>query len=163
MPYKDGADNKGPLTFLLFAVIRLVSGTSVVLVRLTLLLFVVAASLALAVLVAHYAGRCAGFCGGGCCSPRWSSMQPWEGDDPNTEQYGVAFMVGAWALATRPSRRAAVASGAVLAGGVAINALFGLAAPFVVYELVRAGGRRAVAVRGRRCGRASSSRSCCGC
>ena len=30
MPYADGADNKGPLTFLLFAVIRLFSGTSVV-------------------------------------------------------------------------------------------------------------------------------------
>src|SRR5690348_288210 len=38
-PYVDSADNKGPVTFLLFALIRLVSGASSEAVRFSLILF----------------------------------------------------------------------------------------------------------------------------
>ncbi len=135
-PYVDAALNKGPLTFALFAAIDAVSGTSVVLVRLCLLIFVVLAALAVAEYVRIWAGRAAGIAAGATFA-LLSAAEPLQGDDPNTEQFGVAFMAGAWALSARPSRRAAAAAGLVGAAGFAINPLFGIVAPFMALELWR--------------------------
>jgi hypothetical protein len=135
-PYVDGALNKGPLTYVVFAVIDAFSGTSVVMVRLFLLAFAVLAALGVAEFVRASAGRAAGVAAGATFA-LLAAVQPLQGDDPNTEQFGVAFMAGAWGLSTRTSRRASVAAGAVAGAGFAMNPLFGLVAPFVAVELWR--------------------------
>jgi hypothetical protein len=147
-PYVDAALNKGPLTYVVFALIDAVSGTSVVMVRICLVLFAAAAALGVAAFVTAWAGRAAGIAAGAAFA-LLAAVEPLQGDDPNTEQYGVAFMAGAWGLATRPSRRAAAGAGAIAGAGFAMNPLFGLAAPFVGLEIWRSSredrGRRLVA------------------
>src|SRR5215218_4446093 len=56
-PYVDAAFNKGPLSFLTFAVIDQVTFTKVVLVRLALVLFAAVAALGVATAVGARAGR----------------------------------------------------------------------------------------------------------
>lgn len=135
-PYVDAALNKGPLTYAVFALIDAVSGTSVVMVRICLVLFAAAAALGVAEFVTAWASRAAGVAAGATFA-LLAAVEPLQGDDPNTEQYGVAFMAGAWGLSTRPTRTAATAAGAVAGAGFAMNPLFGLAAPFVALELWR--------------------------
>jgi len=63
-PYLDAANNKGPVLFLVFALIRLVAGTSTAPVWIAALVFAVLAALALAGYVSSYAGRWGGFLAG---------------------------------------------------------------------------------------------------
>jgi hypothetical protein len=137
MPYKSAATNKGPVSYAFFGLIDVSLGPRVVLVRLTLLAFVVLASYAVAAYVESHAGRAAGIAAGSALAAV-AAVSAWQGDDVNAEQYGIALMAGAWALATRPSRRAAVAAGGVLGLAFAANPLFGIVAPLVAFELWRA-------------------------
>jgi hypothetical protein len=138
-PYLDAANNKGPMTFVLFAVIRFVSGTSVVAVRLTLLCFAALAALALAGYVGRLTGRNVGLLAG-IAFALLSATAQFPGDDPNTEQYGIAPMIGSWYFATLGGWRSAAASGALAAGATAMNPAFGVVVPFAAWELWRADG-----------------------
>jgi hypothetical protein len=138
-PYVDAADNKGPVTYLLFALIRLGSGTSAVAVRLTLLCFAVLAALALAAYVARFAGRVTGLVAGAAFAAL-GSADALEGAHPNTEQYGIAPIVGSLWLATRATARRSAAAGAAIAAAGLVNPAFLVAAPFALFELWRAGG-----------------------
>jgi hypothetical protein len=140
MPYKSAATNKGPVTYAFFGLVDVALGPRVVLVRLTLLAFVVIAAYAVAAYVERYAGRGAGIAAG-CSLAALAAISAWQGDDVNLEQYGIALMAGSWALATRPSRRAAVASGGALGLAFAANPLFGIVAPLVAIELLRSAPR----------------------
>jgi hypothetical protein len=136
MPYKSAATNKAPVTYVFFGFVDLLAGPRPLLIRLLLLAFVVVACLAVAAYVERYAGRPAGLAAGAALAVL-AAAAPIQGDDPNLEQFGIALMAGAWALATRPTRRAAAASGLVLGIGIAANPLLGIAAPFVAWELLR--------------------------
>jgi hypothetical protein len=136
MPYASAATNKAPLTYVLFGFVDLVGGPHPLVTRLLLLAFVVAACVAVADYVEHYAGRPAGIAAGVALA-LLAAASPLQGDDPNLEQFGIALMAGSWALATRPTHRAAAASGLVLGVAVAANPLLGVAAPFVGWELLR--------------------------
>ena len=110
-PYVDAANNKGPVTYLLFALIELVSGTHpVARSARRCCVFAGLAALALAGYVAHYAGRAAGVVAGVTLA-LLAGAPALQGSDPNTEQFGIAPMVGAWYLATRGSARTAAAAG----------------------------------------------------
>jgi hypothetical protein len=136
-PYVDAANNKGPLTYLLFAAIRLGAGTSMTAVRITLLVFAVLAALALGAYVARFAGRNAGVLAA-VAFALFAALPGFQGDDPNTEQIGVALMVGAWWLGTHAGARWALAAGAATAAAILINPAFGVVVPFVAFELWRA-------------------------
>jgi hypothetical protein len=136
MPYKSAATNKAPITYLFFGFVDLVGGPHPLFVRLVLLAFVVGACFAVAAYVEGYAGRAAGLAAGVALAVL-AATDPIQGVDPNLEQFGIALMAGAWALAAQPSRRAAVASGLVLGIAVCANPLLGIAAPFVGWELLR--------------------------
>src|SRR5687767_5630823 len=84
-PYVDAANNKGPLTYLLFAAIRLGAGTSMTAVRLCLLAFAVIAALALGAYVARVATREAGVLTA-IAFALFAGLPAMQGDDPNTEQ-----------------------------------------------------------------------------
>jgi len=120
VPYADAADNKGPLTYLLFAFVRLVAGDSGVLVRLTLLLFAALAALAVAAYVRRFAKRGAALLAGGV-SAILGSTPVLEGADPNTEQYGIAPLAGALWLSVRGTRRSAAGAGALTAAAGLMN------------------------------------------
>jgi len=141
-PYVDAADNKGPLTYLLFALVRLLAGTSTSGVRLTLLPFVAMAALALGAYVQHHAGRAAGALAGAALAVLASAI-PLQGEDPNTEQYGLAPMVGALWLATRPGRASAAGAGALVGAATLMNLGFAGVTPLVALELARHAGGRA--------------------
>lgn len=131
-PYVDAADNKGPLTYLLFAGIRLVAGRSTEAVRISLLLFAALTALAVAAYVCRFAGRAAGAFAGCACAVLGSTYYL-EGADPNTEQYGVAPMALAWWLSAAGTRRAAAGAGALTAAAVLMNPGF---APIVLVVAV---------------------------
>ena len=147
-PYVDAVNNKGPVTYLLFALIRLGAGTSSTAVRLSLLVFAVAAALALGAYIAHFAGRSAGILAA-VTFALFAGLPGLQGDDPNTEQYGVAFMVGGLWLATRPGTWWALGAGAAVAAAALMNPALVVAAPFVAFELWRTQDDRV----GRRLGR----------
>jgi hypothetical protein len=63
-PYVDAAFNKGPLSFLTFAVIEPLTFTKVVLVRFVLVLFAAVAALGVATAVGSRGGRSAGLLAG---------------------------------------------------------------------------------------------------
>lgn len=142
-PYVDAANNKGPLTYLLFAPIDLVSGRHPAAVRLTLLVFAALAALAVAGYVAHYAGRAAGAFAGVALA-LLASVTAMQGDDPNTEQYGLAPMAGALYFATRGTRWSPAAAGVLASAAALMNPAFAVVVPFVAWELWRSGRRRAL-------------------
>jgi hypothetical protein len=138
-PYTDAVTNKGPMTYVLFALIRLAAGTSMTAVRLALLAFAVVAAVALGAYVAHFAGRAAGALAA-VAFALFAGLPALQGADPNTEQLGVAFIVGSWWLATRSGRGARwpVAAGVSIAAAAAMNPALGLALPFTAFEVARA-------------------------
>ena len=159
-PYVDAANNKGPLTYGLFALLELVGGSHPVVHRAVLIVFAGLAALAVAGYTAHYAGRAAGAFAG-VTFALLSGTPVLQGDDLNTEQFGVAPMAGAWYLATRGSSRSrGRAAGALTAAAILMNIAFAVVAPFVAWELWRAApaGRRArpllIAAAGARSGAA---------
>jgi len=147
MPYTDAADNKGPVTFLLFAGIDLVAGQSATVVRLLLLVFAALAALAVAIYVAHFAGRRAGLVAGLIFAALSVTL---DGDQPNTERWGACLMAGAWACSATGGVRAAVGAGALSAAAAGMNVGFLAIFPIVFFEMWRADaptglGRRALA------------------
>ncbi|HEX8208286.1 MAG TPA: hypothetical protein VF587_19640 [Solirubrobacteraceae bacterium] len=138
-PYVDAVNNKGPMTYLLFALIRLGSGTSMTAVRISLLAFAVIAALALGAYVARVATREAGVLTA-IALALFAGLPAMQGDDPNTEQYGIAFVAVSWWLATHAGARWALGAGACVAAAVAMNPAFVIALPFVAFELWRARG-----------------------
>src|SRR5262245_25069203 len=133
-PYVDMIATKGPATYLLFALIRLVSGTSVVIIHLTLVLFAALTAAALMAYVARFAGMAVGFLAG-VVFALFSATSDLEGYSSNTEQYGVAPMVGAWWLATRTEWWGTGLAGGLTAFAALMNPAFVVVAPFVAYEL----------------------------
>jgi len=120
VPYVDAALNKGPLTYVIFAAIRLFSGRSEVAVRLTLALFAVAASLAMADYLRRRVSPAVGVLGG-IGMALFAASAPFSGDDPNNLQYALAPVVASLWLTAIPGRRAALASGVLLAAAALIN------------------------------------------
>lgn len=133
-PYVDAADNKGPVTYLLFAAIRLASGTSAVRVRLILLLFTAIAAVAVARYVSRHSGRAAGVASGLVLATLGSTIL-WDGANPNTEQFAVAPMAGAWCAASRPGSRSAWLSGGLVAIAVLMNPGFVVIVPVIALQL----------------------------
>jgi hypothetical protein len=129
-PYADAAFNKGPLSFLLFALIDSVTFTKVVLVRAVLVAFATIAAFGVAVAVERRAGRSVGLLAG-LTFALLAAAGPLQGDDRNTEQFGVAFLAGSWALATLPGALSAAGCGLAMAAGVALNPLFAVVAPAI--------------------------------
>ena len=129
-PYTDAALNKGPAAYLLFALVRAVSGRSEVVVRLTLLVTVIVAAIAIAACLRRVAGRDAGLLGG----LLFAVLAPcagFQGDDPNLPQYAVAPMAVALALAVRGGWVASAGAGVA-------TALTGLLSPAFLIPLVPA-------------------------
>jgi len=146
MPYTDAADNKGPVTFLLFAGIDLIAGQSATVVRLVLVVFAALGALGVAIYVAHFAGRRAGLVAGLVFAALAPTLG---GDQPNTERWGACLMAGAWAGAATGGVRAAFAAGALSAAAALMNVGFLTIFPIVLFELWRADaasglGRRAL-------------------
>lgn len=135
-PYVDAVNNKGPVTYLLFVVLRVTSGTSVVPLRLWLVLFAALAAVALAAYVGRFAGRAAGALAG-LTFALLAAIRPLEGLDPNTEQFGVAPMMGAWWAATGTGRSRPAVAGALAAAATLMHPAFVVVAPFVLFELWR--------------------------
>jgi hypothetical protein len=135
-PYVDAVNNKGPLTYLLFVVLRVTSGGSVIAVRLWLVVFAAVAALALAAYIANFAGRAAGALAG-LTFALLAAIRPVEGADLNTEQFGVAPMMGAWWAATRAGRLWPAVAGAAAAAATLMHPAFVVVAPFVLFELWR--------------------------
>lgn len=144
MPYKSAATNKGPVTYAFFGLVDVALGPREVLVRLTLLAFVVVAAYAVAAYVEHYAGRGAGVVAGAALASL-AAVLTWQGADINLEQYGIALMAGSWVLATRPTLRAAIAAGVVIGVAFAANPLFGIIAPILAFELLRSAPTQRIA------------------
>ncbi len=143
-PYVDAANNKGPALYLLSALIRLVAGTSPVAVRVVVLLLVVLAALALAAYVARYAGRATGFLAGALLAAITAAPDV-NGGDPYAEQLGLAPMMGALWLASRPGWPSRLGSGVLVAFAALMHPVFAIAVPFVALELWHSagpGGRR---------------------
>ena len=134
----DAADNKGPLTYLLFGALDIVAGSSTTGLRLTLVLACALTALAVAARVRRAAGDWAGLAAGAAMAILGST--PFlEGEDPNTEQYGVLPLATAWWLAARGGIRSAAAAGALVAVAVLINVGFVALAPVIAVELWFAG------------------------
>jgi hypothetical protein len=145
LPYVDAADNKGPLTYLLFGALDLVTGSSTTGLRLTLVLVCALTALAVAARVRRAAGDIAGLAAGAAMAILGSTPLL-EGQDLNTEQYGVLPLAAAWWLAARGGVRSAIAAGALVAVAVLINVGFVALVPVIALELWFAGGEG----RGRR-------------
>jgi hypothetical protein len=134
-PYHDVAVNKGPLTYLLFAVLRLLVGQSEVAVRLTLLAFAVAAGVGLAMYLHRAADPWIAKVGG-IIFALLSALHAFQGDDPNLEQYAIAPMALALWLASGDSLIRAAASGAMTAVVAALSPSLALPlAPVVLLTL----------------------------
>jgi hypothetical protein len=144
-PYRDAADNKGPVTYLLFAGIRAVAGSSELVVRLVLLLFAGAAALALAALVRRWAGLAAGAVAGVVLATLGSANAVL-GADPDTEQFALAPLATALWLAGREGALSAAGAGALAAAAVAMNVGLVVAVPFVAWELLRVRAGRSARV-----------------
>jgi len=139
LPYVDAADNKGPLTYLLFAGLDLVTSSSTTGPRLTLVAACALAALAVAARVRLAAGSWAGLAAGAATAILGST--PFlEGDDLNTEQYGVLPLAAAWWLAARGGARSAAGAGALVAVATLMNVGFVALAPVMALELWLAGG-----------------------
>jgi hypothetical protein len=151
VPYVDAIDNKGPVTYLLFMVVRAIAGTSGPAVSATLLVFALLAGLAVAGYAARLAGRAAGIAAALVFA--FVGSAPWHGSLANTEEYAVAPMAAAWWLATRSGARSAAAAGALAGVAMLMNVGFVLVAIPVAFELWRAAdpggrGRRFLAAAG---------------
>jgi hypothetical protein len=123
-----------------------VSGASTTALRLTLVLACALTALAVAARVRRVAGPWAGALAGVAMAVLGST--PFlEGDDPNTEQYGVLPLAAAWWLAAgagahgraRAGTLAAAAAGALVGAAALINIGFAAVAPVIALELWFAG------------------------
>ncbi|MGE5636599.1 MAG: hypothetical protein ACM3UV_06640 [Nocardioidaceae bacterium] len=147
LPYVDAIDNKGPLTYSLFALLDAVVDGSSAAVRVALIAFAAVAALGVAGYVGRLAGRATGVAAGLVFAVVGSA--PWQGSSPNTEQFGAAPMTIAWWLSTRRELASAVAAGALVAAATLMNVGFAACAVPVALELARGQpGRRRAALAG---------------
>jgi hypothetical protein len=138
VPYVDAANNKGPLTYVLFAVFGVLLGTSNVLLKFTVVVVTAAAALLIASYVARYAGRAVGFLAG-LTFALFSSSSDLLGYEPMTEVYGMVPMGAAWYLASKGGVRPAAAAGVCAAIAILMNPAFGIIIPIAGLELWRRG------------------------
>jgi hypothetical protein len=137
-PYVDAANNKGPLTYVLFGFLGVLVGTSNVLLKLTVVAATAVAALLVAAYVARYAGRTVGFLAG-LMFALFSGTADLLGYEPMTEVYGLAPMTAAWYLASRGGRWWAAGAGVCAAIAVLMNPAFGIIVPIAGLELWRRG------------------------
>jgi hypothetical protein len=137
-PYVDAANNKGPLTYVLFGFLGLLVGTSNVVLKFTVVAATAAAALLVAAYVARYAGRTVGFLAG-LMFALFSSSADLLGYEPMTEVYGLVPMTAAWYLASRGGRRSAAGAGVCAAVAALMNPAFGIIVPIAGLELWRRG------------------------
>ncbi len=147
-PYADAGETRSPATPVLYGAIDLVTGSSATGVRLALALSASVTALLLARWVARSAGLRTGLIAGALFASL-GTLLVYDGVDPNTEQFGVLFMVGAVLLASSGTTLAAAGAGALCGWAILMNPGF---APIVLlagFELLRANreaGRRAILV-----------------
>jgi hypothetical protein len=139
-PYVDAANNKGPLTFVLYGFLGLLVGTSNVLLKFTVVLVTAVAALLVAGYVSRYAGRAVGLLAG-LAFALFSSTADLLGYEPMTEVYGMVPMTAAWYLASRGGARSAAGAGVCAAIATLMNPAFGIIVPIAGLELWRRGRR----------------------
>jgi hypothetical protein len=141
LPYVDAANNKGPLTYVLFGFLGLLVGTSNVMLKFTVVLAAAAAALLVATYVTRYSGRAVGFLAG-LTFALFSGAADMLGYEPMTEVYGLIPMTAAWYLASLGGRRSAAGAGISAAIAVLMNPAFGIIVPIAALELWRQGRER---------------------
>jgi hypothetical protein len=140
-PYVDAANNKGPLTYLLFGFLGVLVGTSNVLLKFTVVAATAAAALLVAAYVTRYAGRSVGILAG-LTFAIFSGAADLLGYEPMTEVYGLVPMTAAWYLASLGGRRSAAGAGVCAAVAALMNPAFGIIVPIAGLELWRRGRER---------------------
>jgi hypothetical protein len=137
LPYVDAANNKGPLTYVLYGLLGVLLGTNLLLKFAVVIATAVAATL-VAAYVTRYAGRAVGLLAG-LAFALFSSAGELVGYEPMTEVFGMGPMAGAWYLASRGGTRSAVAAGVCAAFATLMNPAFGIIIPIAGLELWRRG------------------------
>lgn len=145
-PYVDAANNKGPLTYVVFGLLGVLVGTSNALLKLTVVAVTALAALLVASYVARYAGRAVGFLAG-LTFALFSGIADLLGYEPMTEVYGMVPMAAAWYLASRGGVRSAAGAGVCAAFATLMNPAFGIIVPIAGLELWRQGRPRGALVR----------------
>ena len=137
-PYVDAANNKGPLTYLLFGFLGVLVGTSNVMLKFTVVIATAAAALLVATYVTRYSGRAVGFVAG-LSFALFSGAADLLGYEPMTEVYGLVAMTAAWYLASRGGSRSVAGAGACAAVAILMNPAFGIIVPIAALEVWRRG------------------------
>jgi hypothetical protein len=145
LPYVDAANNKGPLTYVLFGFLGVLVGTSNVLLKFTVVIAAAVAALLVASYVTRYAGRAVGFLAGVTVA-LFSGAADMLGYEPMTEVYGLIPMTAAWYLASLGGRRSAAGAGVCAAIAALMNPAFGIIVPIAGLELWRRGRERGTLV-----------------
>jgi MFS family permease len=140
-PYADAANNKGPLTYLLFGLLGLITGTSNVVLQLAVVLVTPIAAMLVAGYVSRYAGRAVGFLAG-LAFALFSSTGDLLGFEPMTEVFGMVPMTAAWYLASRGTTRSAAGAGLCAAVATLMAPAFAIVIPIAALELWRRGRER---------------------
>jgi hypothetical protein len=140
-PYVDAANNKGPLTHLLFGFLGLIAGTSNFVLKLAVVAVTPVAALLVAAYVSRYADRAVGFLAG-LAFALFSSTGDLLGFEPMTEVFGMLPMTAAWYLASRGSSRSAAGAGVCAAVATLMNPAFAIVIPIAGLELWRQGRER---------------------
>lgn len=129
-PYTDAALGKGPTTYLLSALLRLIVGRSALDVRLCLLACAILAALALWRYLVHIASPRAGAIAG-LAFAALAAIGIFEGEDPDLEQFAVAPMAITLLLSASKSTWSAAGCGA-------LAAITGLMSPVFLIPLLPA-------------------------
>jgi hypothetical protein len=137
-PYVDAANNKGPLTFVLYGLLGLLTGGSNFVLKLTVIAALAVSALLVSRYVARYAGNAVGFLAG-LAFALFASAGDLLGYEPMTEVYGLVPMTGAWLLASRGGTYSALAAGVCSAVAALMNPAFGIIVPIAALELWRRG------------------------
>jgi hypothetical protein len=145
VPYVDAANNKGPLTYVLFGFLGVLVGTSNVALKFTVVIATAGAALLVASYVTRYSGRAVGFLAG-LAFALFSGSADLLGYEPMTEVYGMVPMAAAWYLASRGGVRSAAGAGVCAAVAILMNPAFGIIVPIAGLELWRRGRERSAVV-----------------
>jgi len=140
-PYVDAANNKGPLTFLLFGLLGVLAGTSNVVLKLAVVAVTPIAALLVASYVSRYADRAVGVLAG-LVFVLFASTGDLLGFEPMTEVFGLVPMTAAWYLASRGTTRSAVGAGVCAAVATFMSPAFAIVIPIAALELWRRGRER---------------------
>jgi hypothetical protein len=140
-PYVDAANNKGPLTFLLFGFLGALAGTSTLVLKLAGVAVTAVAALLVASYVTRYTDRAVGFLAG-LAFALFSSTADLFGFEAMTEVFAIAPMAAAWYLASRGSTRSAAGAGVCAAVATLMSPAFAIVLPLAAVELWRRGRER---------------------